>query len=164
MNEAPSEFLRVRLAALRTWTRGGQRAVHKPLLLLYALRRIQVGSGRLLPFIEVERDVKPLLERFGPPRSAYHIEYPFWRLQNDGIWEVVSDVPLRSRARNSDPPRSELLANGAKGGFKAELFAVLRDDRGLANELFGALLKANFANESHPAILAAICGNLSHRV
>jgi putative restriction endonuclease len=138
--------------------------IQQPLLLLYALARIQVGSERLLPFFEVDRDVKPLLERFGPPRSAYHIEYPFWRLQNDGIWEVVSEAPLRSRARNSDPPRSELLAKSAKGGFKAEMFAALRDDRGLANELFGALLKVNFPNESHPAVMAAISGSLSSRV
>jgi putative restriction endonuclease len=134
------------------------------MLILYALNRVKQGKDRLIPFSEVDREVKPLLERFGPPRSVYHTEYPFWRLQNDDIWEVVSDVPLRSRARNSDPPRSELLANGAKGGFKAELFAVLRDDLGLANEFFDALLKANFPHESHPAILAVIGGNLSHRV
>lgn len=161
MIDAPADFLLARISALRTWRRGGQQAIHKPLLLLYALGRIQPGAERLLPFTEVDRDVKPLLERYGPPRSAYHTEYPFWRLQNDGIWEVASDAPLRSRARNSDPPRSELLTKGARGGFKAVLFAALRDDRSLTTELCSALLKANFPQESHPAIMAAIGGNPS---
>jgi len=159
MNAASVEFLRTRIAALRTWRRGGQQAIHKPLLLIYALGRIQKGSERLLPFTEVDRDVKPLLERFGPPRSAYHTEYPFWRLQNDGIWEVVSDAPLRSRASNSDPPRSELLAKGARGGFKTELFATLRNEQGLAGELCRELLRANFPEETHLAVMAAVGGS-----
>jgi putative restriction endonuclease len=124
--------------------------------MLYALSRVQQGSERLLPFAEVHRDVKPLLERFGPPRSAYHPEYPFWRLQNDGIWDVVSDVPLRSRASNSDPPRSELMTKGAMGGFRAELFAALRDKEALAGELCRELVRASFPVETHLAIMAAV--------
>jgi putative restriction endonuclease len=156
MNSAPAEFLRARIAALRTWRRGGQQAVHKPLLLLYAFGRVQKGSERLLPFVEVDRDVKPLLEQFGAPRSAYHPEYPFWRLQNDGIWEVVSEAPLRSRKSNSDPPRSELLAKGARGGFRAELFLALRDEQNLIDELSRAVLIATFPAEHHPSIKVAV--------
>lgn len=156
-----TEFLRDRVLALKIWRRGDQQAVHKPILLLYALMRLEQRTDRLIPFFEIDREVRPLLERFGPLRSAYHTEYPFWRLQNDGIWEVVSETPLRSRARNSDPSRSELLAKGAKGGFKAEFFATLRDDRGLTSDLRKALLKANFPPESHPAIMAAVGGNPS---
>jgi len=36
----------------------------------------------------LEPDLERLLFEFGPPRKAYHPEYPFWRLQNDGVWEV----------------------------------------------------------------------------
>ena len=54
---------------------------------------IEVGGGDLF--------------EFGPSRKSYHPEYPFWRLQNDGIWEVASDVPL-SRKPNVDIPVTEL--------------------------------------------------------
>jgi putative restriction endonuclease len=156
MNSAPSELLRARIAALRTWRRGGQQAVHKPLLLLYALGRNQQGSERLLPFSEIDRHVKPLLERFGPIRTVHHPEYPFWRLQNGGIWEEVSDVPLRSRKSNSAPPRSEFLAKGAKGGFKDEMFAALTDEQHLIGELSLTVLMANFPADNHLSILAAV--------
>ncbi|MBV9783067.1 MAG: hypothetical protein JO264_04545 [Acidisphaera sp.] len=144
------------MADLRIWKRGDQQAVHKPLLVLYAIDRVKRGSDRLLPFAEVDRDLKPLLERFGPPRSAHHPEYPFWRLQNDGIWEVVSDAPLRSRASNSDPLRSELLAKGARGGFKAELFATLKTEPHLATELCNEIFRTFFPEAIHLSIAEAV--------
>ncbi len=109
-----------------------------------------------MPFTEVDRDMKPLLERFGPARRVYHPEYPFWRLQNDGIWEVISDQPLRARASNSDPRRSELLAKNAKGGFKAELFAALKSEPGLASELCEHILRMTFAESIHSIIVDTI--------
>jgi putative restriction endonuclease len=66
---------------LNVWSRGGQRAPHKPLLVLYALGRWQRGDEGDIPYREVDRDLTALLKEFGPPRQSYHPEYPFWRLQ-----------------------------------------------------------------------------------
>jgi putative restriction endonuclease len=53
---------------LNVWCRGGQRAPHKPLLVLYALGRWQRGDEGDIPFREVDRDLTALLKEFGPPR------------------------------------------------------------------------------------------------
>ena len=156
MKSVSAEFLLARVSTIRMWKRGSQQAVNKPLLLLYAIGRLQHGSDRLLPFLDVDRDLKVLMERFGPSRSVYHPEYPFWRLQNDGVWEVVSDAPLRSRARNSDPRRSELLSKGARGGFRTELFTVLKAEKNLANQVCSRILTASFPGEAHANILVAV--------
>jgi putative restriction endonuclease len=78
---------------LNVWSRGGQRAPHKPLLVLYALGRWSRGERDDLTFREAAPDLTALLKEFGPPRQSYHPEYPFWRLQNDGVWAVHADAP-----------------------------------------------------------------------
>ena len=74
-------------AGLSVWSRGDERAPHKPLLLLYALARIQRGEPRLVSFVDIERDVGPVLKQVLPQRAT-HVEYPFWYLQTDGVWQV----------------------------------------------------------------------------
>jgi hypothetical protein len=91
---------------LNVWARGDQRAPHKPLLVLYALGRWSRGDTGDIPFSEVDRDLTGLLKEFGPPRQSYHPEYPFWRLQNDGVWQVHAAGALKPRKGNTDPPRA----------------------------------------------------------
>ena len=70
---------------LHVWKRGGQRAPHKPLLLLLALGRVINNEERLVSYVDIERRLKPLLRRFGPPRKAFHPQFPFGRLPNDKV-------------------------------------------------------------------------------
>src|SRR6185503_9919217 len=97
---------------LNVWQRGDQRAPHKPLLILLALGRIVRGQERLAAFTEIDEPLRRLLVQFGPPRKSVHSEYPFWRLQTNGLWEVVSE-PLGRRKGNTDPLKSELIAKSA---------------------------------------------------
>ena len=62
---------------LNVWRRGDERAPHKPLLVLFALSKLQAGAPRLIPFDEVEDPLSRLLEDFGPPRKSVHPELPF---------------------------------------------------------------------------------------
>jgi len=50
-----------RTAQLRQWSRGGTRAPHKPLLLLYALGRFQQDAAVELRYSTVEEDLQRLL-------------------------------------------------------------------------------------------------------
>src|SRR3954453_17042071 len=102
---------------LNVWSRGDQRAPHKPLLVLYTLGRWSRGETGDILFRDVEKDLTALLKEFGPSRQSYHPEYPFWRLQNDGVWTVHSPSPLKLRQGNSDPRKSDLLANHVRAGF-----------------------------------------------
>jgi putative restriction endonuclease len=141
---------------LNVWGRGGQRAPHKPLLVLYALGRWVRGERGDLPFREVDRDLTALLKEFSPPRQSYHPEYPFWRLQNDGVWEAHADGALKPRRGNTDPSEGELLAHDARGTFSADVQAALRADSALAGALAARLLESHFPESLHPDILAAV--------
>jgi putative restriction endonuclease len=111
---------------LNVWSRGDQRAPHKPLLVLYALGRWSRGQTADIAFAEVDRDLTPLLKEFGPPRRSYHPEFPFWHLKNDGVWEVHSAGPLEPRKGGNGPLKSELLAKNVRAGFSEEVRNALR--------------------------------------
>jgi putative restriction endonuclease len=141
---------------LNVWSRGDQRAPHKPLLVLYALGRWSRGDRADIPFRQVEADLTGLLKEFGPPRQSYHPEYPFWRLQNDGVWAVHASGPLTARRGQTDAKKSELLAKDAAGGFSPEVQAALRSDPALVSEIAARLLENHFPDSIHPDILAAV--------
>jgi putative restriction endonuclease len=141
---------------LNVWSRGGQRAPHKPLLALYALGRWSRGDRADISFDEAAPDLTALLKEFGPPRQSYHPEYPFWRLQNDGVWSVQATGPLKARRGNTDPPKGELLAHHARGGFSDEVKAALSADTGLAEEIAAHLLEHHFPASLHQDILSAV--------
>ncbi|HEV3311198.1 MAG TPA: hypothetical protein VG815_11845 [Chloroflexota bacterium] len=86
-----------RFDRLNVWSRGGQRAPHKPLLVQYALGRWARGERGDISYREVDRDLTALLKEFGPPRQSYHPSYPFWRPPNEGVWAVQATGPLKSR-------------------------------------------------------------------
>src|SRR5205807_3578323 len=100
---------------LNVWSRGDQRAPHKPLLALYALGTWSRGETTDIPFKRVDADLTELLKEFGPPRQSHHPEYPFWRLQNDGVWVVHANGPLTQRQSSTDAKKSDLLAKDATG-------------------------------------------------
>src|SRR5262249_31669084 len=129
---------------------------HKPLLVLHALGRWSRGETADIPFREVERDLTPLLQEFGPRRQSYHPEYPFWRLQNDGVWQVQAQGELKPRQSNTDPPKSVLLAQDARGGFSDDVKAALQADPALVTQLAAGLLEHHFPESLHPDILSAV--------
>ncbi len=150
----PPEDIRAAVRAIRTWVRGEERAPHKPLLLLYALGRVQRGESRLVPFSVAEGPLRRLLAEFGPSRDSYHPEYPFWRLQRDGLWDVPGGEQLRPRAGNTNPLLSDL--RGVSGGFPDEIDAVLRAQPDLVRELEHEVLDAHFPASLHETILSAV--------
>ena len=153
---ATRETVLNRFDKLNVWSRGDQRAPHKPLLVLYALGKWTRGEKADIPFKHVDADLTVLLKEFGPPRQSYHPEYPFWRLQNDGVWVVHATGPLTPRQGNTDAKKSQLLAKDAAGGFAPEVQAALASDSTLASEIAARLLESHFPESIHADILAAV--------
>jgi putative restriction endonuclease len=143
-------------ARLNVWSRRGERAPHKPLLVLYALGRLSRGEPPEVSFRELTPALTGLLRDFGPPRRSQHPEYPFWRLRNDKVWQVEADSALEPRANNSDPKKSELLEHGARGRFTNGVLEALRNDPGLASDLARQLLDAHFPETLHGDIASAV--------
>lgn len=81
---------------LNIWRREGERAPHKPLLLLLALGALAQEKPRLIPFAEFDKPLQDLLREFGPPRKSFHSEYPFWRLQTMASGSLKTTTKLNS--------------------------------------------------------------------
>ncbi|MCF8025686.1 MAG: HNH endonuclease [Desulfobacteraceae bacterium] len=140
---------------LNVWKSGGQRAPHKPLLLLYVLGRCQQGKHRLIPYAEAEEDVKKLLADFGPPRRSHRPEYPFWHLQSDGIWELQNAENLQNRKPGSSPGRTGLLENNVRGGLTKEIYEAVCRDQKLLTDIAAILLDDSFPATYHDDVLQA---------
>lgn len=154
-SSSQSEQLRAHFGQLTVWKRGDQRAPHKPLLVLYALGRLAQGD-RWLRFSDIEDDLTELLIEFGPPRQSHHPEYPFWHLQSDGVWVVPEADVLEMRQSASNPPKSELRENEARGGFPDDIYEAFRDDPALRREIARLLLSSHFPSSLHEDIAAAV--------
>jgi hypothetical protein len=120
-----------------------EKALHKPILVLYALGRWRHGEDRL-SFAASAGDLDSLLQDFGSVRNPH---FPFWRLKNDHVWEVTWDGP----ADAEQPSRKELVDGGCRGGFSDVVLAALRSEAGFAEELAKRMLE-NFPAEQHGAI------------
>ena len=144
-----------KIAHLRIWVRHNQTAPHKPLLMLYALGQFSQGKEKL-PFHEVNTALRSLLREFGPGLRHLHTEYPFWRLQNDGLWLVSADQPLEPRRGNTDINKSELLKKNAIGEFPEAAKRVLKSDPKNLATAATTLLENNFPDTLHQDILDSV--------
>ncbi|SHI72574.1 DNA phosphorothioation-dependent restriction protein DptH [Halodesulfovibrio aestuarii] len=112
------------LSSLVVWKKGEEKAIHKPLVLLYTLFRIRAGKERLMAFEAVQAPLTKLLEKLGPERKAHHPEYPFWRLRSSGVWQVINGEELLENA-NQDPSSAALITLDVQAGFTENIFNML---------------------------------------
>lgn len=141
--------------SLGVWQRGDERAPHKPLLVLYAIGKLLQGEDRLIRYAEVDEKLGSLLREFGPKRRAYHTQLPFWRLQNDGVWEIP-EAYVVSQTPSGDARKSDLDVYGVSGGFTEEIARQLQDDSALALRIAQGMLDAHFPPSIHEDILQAV--------
>lgn len=141
---------------INVWKRGDQRAPHKPLLLLLALGKCARRENRLIPYEEVDESLHSLLVEFGPARQSYHPEYPFWRLKNDGLWELTDTDDLALRQSSTDAKKSELLRHHVRGGLAEPVFRALQDNSDLLFDVVDLLLDRNFPESLHADICNAV--------
>lgn len=145
------------LANLKTWKRSGQRAPHKPLLILLALGLgVQgIDRSRLLNYRDIEEPLKDLLKRFGPPRKRFHPELPFQYLVNDGLWKLegMEDLP----ERKFDEYSSNILRRSlVRGGLPQEVWVLLDANPPMLRETVRFLLDQHFPDSYHKDILDAV--------
>ena len=143
-------------ADIRCFEARGERAPNKPLLLLYALGRLQAEGRDRLTYDETHEDLARLLRQFGSPRQRVHPEQPFGRLKADGLWELQhADDPALWTASG------DLKVKGAKevgvtGGLPAGMAQRLRKDPALLREVVHQLLDGAFPPSLHPTILDSV--------
>ena len=131
------------------------RAPHKCLLALWAIGRCLSGESRMAPYRTVDAALGGLLRDFGPPRKSVHTEFPFWRLQGDGVWEL-DDVGGVRVTSSGDAYKGDLLSREVRGGLPADIYDTLRADHRLTAEIVRDLLAAHFPETRHDDILQAV--------
>lgn len=139
-----------RALSVRRWSANGERAPHKPLLLLYALGRLRATGSSSMRYADVEGDLQRLLTDWGPPRPT-KASYPFRRLQNDGLWMV-------STPSGEDPgdEAPALRRAEASGRLAPELEAALVDDPALLVAIARGLLEQSWPETLHHEIAHSV--------
>ncbi len=143
-------------ARLRVWEREGERAPHKPLLVLLALGRWVSGEQGPLRYSDVEDPLRNLLTEFGPPRRSHHPEFPFWYLKNDGVWVVSPEAGYPPRKGHSSPSARQLREAHAAGQFTPTVRLAFEKNPALISTIARQLLDAHFPATTHEDILAAV--------
>ncbi|AVT70518.1 HNH endonuclease [Escherichia coli] len=142
---ASSKSLQQAIANIKIWHKGEQRAPHKPLLLLYVLAGYLNGHPRLFDYgSEIYEPLHSLLERFGPQRSQYRPDMPFWRLQGDGFWQLHNAELCSTAGSSRQPPVKELNEYHVAGGFDEQHYAPVTGNKKLINTLAQQILEAHF--------------------
>ena len=143
-----------RFQTLRTWRNRDHRAPHKPLLIIWMIGRCLNGESRLAPFELVDFELTRLLQRFGPAAQSPNTHYPFWRLQNDEVWEI--DRPhLVGTTSSGNAHRNDLVRHDIHGGLKRTDYDELRNDPAKGLQIASSLLAAHFPESLHDEILRA---------
>lgn len=140
---------------LGVWRSAGKRAPHKPLLVLYAIGKLLRGESRLIPYSEVDEGLGKLLQEFSPRRLKQGTQYPFWRLRNDGVWEITDADQIVTNS-SGDASKTDLLDRSVSGGFRAAIATRLQNDSKLTLKIVHNLLDAHFPPSIHGDILQAV--------
>lgn len=138
--------------SLNLFRKDGVRVPHKPLLVILAIGELLRGKGRLLPYSEIDTKLGKLLSEYGPRRSRHGTIFPFWRLQNDGVWEVSHAEKIRL-TKSGDAFKRDLIDYNVHGGFTEEIANLLQADSGLSVEIVQGLLDEHFPDTWHEDIL-----------
>jgi putative restriction endonuclease len=148
------ETLFARFDGIRQFARGGRRAPHKPLLLLYALARLKHDRQTEIRFNATETIVNPLLRSYGPWGSGAHVSYPYGRLVNDGLWHL----PARAQLLDAKGNVREGIARerDAPAGFTADVLATFEREPELIDVVALHLLERHFAPGLQEEILEAV--------
>jgi putative restriction endonuclease len=154
MNLDKAELLN-RFLNVTVWKKGDKRAPHKPLLILYMLGRLQRGQTGPVSFDEMEKSVGSLLDEFGPPRTTQPI-YPFWYLQNDGLWQLTNIEPSPNGTLGPCPTKTFIKSRDVHGCFPADIEEILFSEPETLRRIAADLLEANFPATLHSNILQAV--------
>jgi putative restriction endonuclease len=141
--------LKDKISNLSIWKKNGQRAPHKPLLLLLSLAHFQQNQT-VLPYEQVREKLRSLLVEFGPPRKSYHPEEPFVRLTTDGIWTLSASIDKRNFSDK------QLLSEQVAGGFTSAVLDLLKSNDTLIQELTELLLNEHFPDSMHQDIIEEV--------
>lgn len=151
--------VRKRFAQIDAVDARGSRRPHRPLLVLYALGKLE-EDVRKLSFEQLDRDFDVILKEFGPPHET-SVKYPFWYLRKDDVWNVEDADKLPRRSGKKEPLVSAMRKQNTHGGFSEDVWTVLQENEALRREIAQMMLEKCFPATLHQDILDGVGLNLS---
>lgn len=147
-----ADELKHRIANISVWTNGNKRALHKPLLILYALGCFQ-RSQKTISYIKVKEKLTSLLNEYSNTSKHGQKPYePFIRLQKDQIWELSEQI-------NPDKFSMKQLSE-VNGSFTKEVSSLLESERNLIKEIADIILEKHFSVTHHKLLLDEVGLNI----
>lgn len=146
--ELKNAFLKVRI-----FRSGDKYAPHKPLLLLLLLTQFYAERKQTWLYEEIRDKMIELLRQFSPYTDSYRPNYPFFRLANDGLWQIRSKHTINIK---KDYYGVELNNMQAEGFFTEKINKALAEEYNRIPELIGAILVEFFPENIHDEILEMI--------
>jgi putative restriction endonuclease len=130
--------------------------VHKPLLVLLALSRVNEVAAQSIDWNDAEPLLKRLLEEFGPDGSSNTRHYPFWHLQTDGLWRLDGPPEILNRPAGATPTLTELRNHHVRGGFTETIYTTLKSDPELIGIVAQRIVDAHFPDSIRGDVLDAV--------
>jgi putative restriction endonuclease len=154
------EQLIAKFSTLNTWAAGGKRAPNKPLLILFALGKLESEKVRNLIFSECEEPYRDLLREFGTTGNPNpHPEHAFYRLKNDcggSIWSIYDPNKVLKENSAGDVRISDFRQSPAGAGFPSDVLDTFEQNPDLIGKIAEHVLSAHFPSSLHSEILDAV--------
>lgn len=155
----PEELI-AKFSTLKTWGTGGKRAPNKPLLILFALGKLESEKAQRLEFSACEEPYRDLLQEFGRTGNPNpHPEHAFYRLKNDcggSIWSIYDPNNVLKENSAGDVRISDFRQPPAGAGFSLEVLEAFEQNPDLIRRIAEHVLSAHFPETLHPDILDTV--------
>ena len=139
---------------LKVWQRGDEELLTSLCWFCMQLARYFKARTDYSPILRLMNSLEDFCGNSGRSGKQYHPEFPFWRLQNDGVWEIPGADSL-VESSNGDVRRGDLFRFEVAGGFTEDIARQLQDDSSMVQGIVQNMLEAHFPDSIHEDILQA---------
>ncbi|GAA2056370.1 type IV restriction endonuclease McrA [Streptomyces cheonanensis] len=123
----PSRTFHRRVGDVRPARRATGPALHRPVLLLWAIGQAVARAPRLQPWSVTRDAVAPLMVKYGQVEDgADGTRYPFWALTRDELWTVEQGQDLTLTSHGRRPTLESLNKVNPLGGLREDDYNLLR--------------------------------------
>lgn len=143
--EEPPKTLQRRIGDVRPARRRDGTALHRPVLLLWAIGQAAAGAPRLRSWSETRDAVAPLMEKYAQVEDGVDAtRYPFWALVRDDLWTVEQGHELTFTSRGRRPTLESLNGMDPRGGLNQDDYTFLQSRPDAAAAVAAGLLLRYF--------------------